>query len=140
MITAGIKELTDAANARISTISATEGLQRQETGEFLLVDIRDVRELIRDGMVSGAYHAPRGMLEFWIDPKSPYYKPALLALPGLIFYCAGGLRSALAADVVQFMGHPQVSHIEGGFAALKEAGATIVAKEVPSKRGSKNAG
>lgn len=140
MITAGIKELTDAANGRISTISATEGLQRQKTGEFLLVDIRDVRELIRDGMVKGAYHAPRGMLEFWIDPKSPYYKPALLALPGIVFYCAGGLRSALAADVVQFMGHRQVSHIEGGFAALKDAGANIVAKEASSKRGSKNAG
>lgn len=140
MITAGIKELTDAANTRISTISATEGLKRQKTGQFLLVDIRDIRELLRDGVVDDAYHAPRGMLEFWIDPKSPYYKPALLALPGIIFYCAGGLRSALAADVVQLMGHPQVSHIEGGFAELKKAGAKIVPKEISSKRGPKNAG
>lgn len=139
MITAGIKELTDAALGRITTISATEGLRRQNTGQFLLVDIRDVRELLRDGVVKDAYHAPRGMLEFWIDPQSPYYKPALLALPGIVFYCAGGLRSALAADVVQLMGHPQVSHIEGGFTAMKEAGATIVAKEASPKRGPKNA-
>lgn len=125
MITKGIKALTQEAMSRIENLSPQEGMERVASDDYLLVDIRDVRELQRDGVIKGAFHAPRGMLEFWVDPDSPYHKPELLKSKGLVFYCAGGLRSALAADAVRAMGHPHVSHITGGFAALKDMGAPI---------------
>ncbi|MBT8152666.1 rhodanese-like domain-containing protein [Epibacterium ulvae] len=126
MITKGIKTLTQEARDRIENLSPADGMARVASDDYLLVDIRDVRELQRDGMIQGAYHAPRGMLEFWIDPDSPYHKPALLASKGLVFYCASGMRSALATDAVRAMGHPHVAHVTGGFNALKEFGAPVV--------------
>ena len=92
------------------------------------VDIRDVRELKRDGAVPGAFHCPRGMLEFWIDPESPYAKPQFQTGGRYVFFCAGGLRSALAARTAQEMGLDGVAHIEGGFGAWKKSGAPVEEK------------
>ena len=94
-----------------------------------LGDIRDIRELWREGAVPGAVHAPRGMLEFWVDPESAYHREVFANGKRFIFFCAGGLRSALAAQSVQRMGMTPVAHIAGGFAAWKEAGGAVVAKE-----------
>ena len=91
-----------------------------------LVDIRDVRELWREGGIPGAYHAPRGMLEFWVDPESPYHKELFASGKKFVFFCAGGLRSALAAKTVQDMGLTPVAHIQGGFGAWREKGGPTV--------------
>jgi rhodanese-related sulfurtransferase len=95
----------------------------------VLVDIRDIRELQREGKVPGAFHCPRGMLEFWIDPQSPYHKPIFADDKKFIFFCAGGLRSALAAQTAQHMGLKPVAHIQGGFGAWKKAGGPVDAAE-----------
>ena len=89
------------------------------------VDLRDPRELERDGMIPGAFHATRGMLEFWIDPESPYYKEIFGSGKRFVLFCAGGLRSALATQAVQRMGLSPVCHIEGGFGAWKAAGGPV---------------
>jgi len=88
---------------------------------IIFVDIRDVRELEREGMIPNAFHAPRGMLEFWVDPASPYYKPVFGEGKRLVLYCASAWRSALAAETLQKMGVPSISHLEGGFSAWKKA-------------------
>jgi rhodanese-related sulfurtransferase len=88
----------------------------------VFVDIRDVRELEREGMIPNALHAPRGMLEFWVDPESPYFKPIFGEGKRLILYCASAWRSALATQTLQRMGVPQICHLEGGFSAWKKAG------------------
>jgi rhodanese-related sulfurtransferase len=93
----------------------------------VLVDLRDIRELQRDGRVPGAFHCPRGMLEFWIDPTSPYHKPVFAQDKRFVFFCAGGLRSALAAQTAQRMGLKPVAHIAGGFGAWKKAGGPVEA-------------
>ncbi|MBM9593701.1 rhodanese-like domain-containing protein [Roseitranquillus sediminis] len=118
-----VSELVADAKARVRSISPQEAREAAERGA-LLVDIRDIRELDREGRVPGAFHAPRGMLEFWVDPASPYYKEALSARP-LILFCAAASRSALAADALQQMGVPHVSEIEGGFGAWRDAGLPI---------------
>lgn len=122
IIKRGIKVLVAEAEAEIETLTAAQAMVRREEPDVVLVDIRDIRELYRDGTVPGALHAPRGMLEFWVDPESPYYKEIFGSGKHFVFYCAGGLRSALAAKTVQDMGLSPVSHIAGGFAAWKEAG------------------
>lgn len=121
----GIKDLLAKANAEIETLSVEQALKEYQNENVLVVDIRDIRELERDGRIPGSYHAPRGMLEFWVDPESPYHKPIFAEDKRFIFHCAGGLRSALATQVVQYMGLENVCHIEGGFAAWREAGAPI---------------
>jgi rhodanese-related sulfurtransferase len=120
-----VKELVAEANAEIETIDAKTALKLKEDPNVLLVDLRDIRELNRDGKVPGALHAPRGMLEFWVDPESPYYKEVFGSGKKFVFFCAGGLRSALAAQTVQRMGLEPVCHIEGGFRAWKEAGGAV---------------
>ncbi|MGA8920944.1 MAG: rhodanese-like domain-containing protein, partial [Pseudolabrys sp.] len=95
----------------------------------VLVDIRDIRELKRDGRVPGAFHCPRGMLEFWIDPQSPYHKPVFAQDKKFVFFCAGGLRSALAAQTAQRMGLKPVAHIQGGFGAWKKVGGPVDASD-----------
>jgi rhodanese-related sulfurtransferase len=120
-----VKELVAEANAEIETIDAKTAIKLKEDPEVLLVDLRDIRELSRDGKVPGALHAPRGMLEFWVDPESPYYREVFGSGKKFIFFCAGGLRSALAAQTVQRMGLEPVAHIEGGFRAWKEAGGAV---------------
>jgi rhodanese-related sulfurtransferase len=118
----GIKQLVAEAYAEIETLKAPEAIKLKDDPNVVLVDLRDIRELQRDGRVPGAFHAPRGMLEFWVDPESPYYKDIFGSGKKFVFFCAGGLRSALAAQAVQNMGLEPVCHIEGGFRAWKEAG------------------
>jgi len=93
--------------------------------DVTFVHLRDPRELERDGMIPGAFHCPRGMLEFWIDPESPYAKPEFQAGGRFVFYCASGWRSALAARTAQEMGLAGVSHIEDGFRGWREAGGPV---------------
>ena len=118
----GIKQLVAEAYAEIETLKAPDAVKLKDDPNVVLVDLRDIRELQRDGRVPGAFHAPRGMLEFWVDPESPYYKDIFGSGKKFVFFCAGGLRSALAAQAVQHMGLEPVCHIEGGFRAWKEAG------------------
>ncbi|MCC0043703.1 MAG: rhodanese-like domain-containing protein [Brucellaceae bacterium] len=123
----GYRALVDEANAEIETISAQEAAKRAEGGDTLLIDIRDVRELQREGRVPGAQHCPRGMLEFWIDPESPYHKDIFSSGKSFVFFCAAGWRSALATKTAQDMGLDKVAHIEGGFGAWRDAGLPIEA-------------
>jgi len=117
----GIKELCDAAEEQIETISAEDAFKLYQDDSVIVVDLRDIRELYREGKIPGAYHAPRGMLEFWVDPKSPYHKSLFALDKCFVFYCAGGLRSALATQTVQMMGMENVCHIRGGFEAWQKA-------------------
>ncbi len=129
MITKGIKELCAEAEAEIETIKAEDAIKLMDDPDVQIVDIRDVRELWREGAVPGAHHAPRGMLEFWVDPVSPYFKEIFGSGKKFVFFCAGGMRSALATHAVQRMGLTPVAHIEGGFGAWKEAGGPTEVKE-----------
>jgi rhodanese-related sulfurtransferase len=95
----------------------------------VFVDLRDIRELEREGMIPGAFHCPRGMLEFWIDPESPYYKDVFGSGKEFVFYCSAAWRSALAADTAQQMGLPQVTELEGGFTAWKAAGMPVAERK-----------
>ena len=95
-----VKELVAEAKTQITTLSVEEAQARQAAGDALLVDIRDPRELVRDGRIPGAFHAPRGMLEFWIDPESPYHKPELASGKTLILFCASAWRSALSVKTL----------------------------------------
>jgi rhodanese-related sulfurtransferase len=124
-ITTGIKSLVDQAKSEIEEIAAAEAVQLAGRDDVVLVDVRDPRELARDGKVPGAFHVTRGMLEFWIDPESPYYKPKFGEDKKFVFFCAGGLRSALATKTAQDMGLKPVAHILGGFKGWKEAGGPV---------------
>ena len=121
----GYKDLLEQAEARVTTIPADEAFDLLGREDVILVDLRDPRELEREGRMPGAIHCPRGMLEFWIDPASPYHKPVFSEEKRFVFFCAGGWRSALAADVAQRMGLDPVAHIGGGFKAWKEAGGPV---------------
>lgn len=129
MITKGIKELCAEAEREIETMTVEQVRAVQNEPTVQLVDIRDIRELWRDGAIPGATHAPRGMLEFWVDPASPYYREEFGSGKKFIFYCAGGMRSALAAAAVQRMGLTPVAHMAGGFGAWVKAGGAVEAKE-----------
>ncbi|MEL4504654.1 rhodanese-like domain-containing protein [Luteococcus sp. H138] len=121
--------LVAQANEKITTLSRDEVLPLLDDPGVLLVDIRDVRELERDGLIPGAKHAPRGMLEFWIDPESPYYKPELDDGRRLVLYCGSGWRSALSAEVLTRMGREDVAHLDGGFSGWKKAGLPVETRE-----------
>lgn len=123
----GYRQLLEEANGQITTLAAAEVRDLQERGEALLVDLRDIRELEREGRIPGAFHCPRGMLEFWIDPESPYHKPVFAEPRRFVFYCASGWRSALAAKTAQDMGLAPVAHLGGGFTAGREAGFPVEA-------------
>ena len=115
------KELVNDALKEIKTISHTEASKLHKDGSCNLIDIRDVRELEKEGRVEGSLHIPRGMLEFWIDPNSAYYKQGKIdPSKEIVLFCAGGLRSALAAKSLQDMGFKNVSHVDGGFGAIKD--------------------
>ncbi|MCF4097399.1 rhodanese-like domain-containing protein [Maritalea mediterranea] len=122
-----VKELVDAATAEIETMSVDAAEDAVAAGAAQFVDIRDIRELNREGRIAGAVHVPRGMLEFWIDPTSPYHKPELATDKKLIFFCAAGWRSALATKTAKDMGFENVAHLEGGFGAWREAEGEIIA-------------
>ncbi|RDI61084.1 rhodanese-like domain-containing protein [Microvirga subterranea] len=124
-ITRGFKTLLDEANAKIRTIPAAEAIPLLEREDTVFVDLRDPRELEREGRIPGAVHCPRGMLEFWIDPESPYHKPVFAQDKTFVFFCAAGWRSALSTATAQDMGLKPVAHIEGGFTAWREAGGPV---------------
>jgi rhodanese-related sulfurtransferase len=126
-ITTGYKALLADANSRIATLSVEEAKALLGREDVTFVDLRDPRELERDGKIPGAFHCPRGMLEFWIDPESPYAKPQFQEDKTFLFFCGGGWRSALAADIAQKMGLKPVAHIEGGFGAWRKAGGAVEA-------------
>ena len=117
----GYQELIANAMAAIQTVPLDKAALLLDDPNTVFVDIRDVRELEREGMIPNAMHAPRGMLEFWVDPESPYYKPIFGESKRLVLYCASAWRSALATETLQKMGVPRVSHLEGGFSAWKKA-------------------
>ncbi len=127
----GIKQLCAEAEAEIETLSVGDVKALSSDDNVQIVDIRDIRELYREGAMPGAYHAPRGMLEFWVDPESPYHKDLFASGRKFIFFCAGGMRSALAAKTVQDMGLEPVAHMAGGFTAWRDAGGTIEPKDPP---------
>ena len=114
--------LVSQALKEVKTISTEEAHQMISENKCNLIDIRDIRELQKEGQVEGANHIPRGMLEFWLDPESVYFKEGKLDLKKeMVLFCAGGLRSALAAKTLKDMGFEKVSHIDGGFGAIKQS-------------------
>ncbi len=124
-----VNDMVADARTRISGLSMEEMQRELESGDAVVVDIRDVRERWREGTIPGAKHVPRGMLEFWADPQSEYHKRYMDPQKRTIVYCAGGMRSSLAADVLQKMGYQNVAHLEMGFDAWKKAGGAT--QEVP---------
>ena len=128
-ITKSVKEMMEAANAEITKLSVKEVRKLIDSEDHVIVDLRDIRELQRAGKIPGAFSCPRGMLEFWIDPESPYHKEVFDQDKTYVFYCASAWRSALSAKLAQDMGLAPVAHIEGGFSAWANAGAPI--EELP---------
>jgi rhodanese-related sulfurtransferase len=124
----GYQELIANAMAQIETVPLDNAKQLLDDPNTVFVDIRDVRELEREGMIPNAFHAPRGMLEFWVDPDSPYYKPIFGEGKRLVLYCASAWRSALATETLHKMGLLGVCHLEGGFSAWKKANLPIQEK------------
>lgn len=124
--------MVEEASSRIETLSIEEALALHGTDGVTFVDIRDIRELERDGQVPNALHAPRGMLEFWVDPESPYHKEIFASGNRLVFFCAAGWRSALATDTVRSMGLENICHIEGGFGAWKKSEGPIEERKARS--------
>lgn len=124
-ITKGVKALLEEANAVVTTMPIEEAKRLHDDESTVFVDLRDFRELKREGKIPGAFSCPRGMLEFWIDPESPYHKDIFNQDKAYVFYCASAWRSALSAKVAMEMGLTPVSHVEGGFTAWKKAGGAI---------------
>jgi rhodanese-related sulfurtransferase len=125
VITKGYKALLEEAESQIETLDAEQVKALAGRDDVVLVDIRDPRELEREGRMPGAFHCTRGMLEFWIDPESPYAKPVFQEDKTFVFFCAGGWRSALAAKTAHDMGLKPVAHLRGGFSAWKQAGGAV---------------
>lgn len=123
----GYKQLIADATARVRTLSVDEARAKLGDPGVVFVDVRETGELEREGTAPGAFHAARGMLEFWVDPESPYYKQVFDPNKQFVLYCASAWRSALAAATLLDMGLPSVSHIEGGFSAWKKAGGPVEA-------------
>ncbi|HWT08213.1 MAG TPA: rhodanese-like domain-containing protein [Roseomonas sp.] len=121
----GYKALLAEANAVIQTIPVDQALRLHRDCEVVFVDLRDPREIQREGRIPGSFSCPRGMLEFWIDPESPYAKPIFAEDKRFLFYCASGWRSALAAKTAQEMGLGKVAHIGGGFTAWRDGGGAV---------------
>jgi len=124
-VTKTVKTLVAEAKEQTNSINPANAHDRQQAGDAILIDIRDIRELQRDGCIEGAFHAPRGMLEFWADPDSPYYKEVFATKSELILFCASSWRSALAAKTLQDMGFTNIRDMEGGFTAWKTASLPI---------------
>jgi len=130
----GVKQLVAEAAERIEAHTPQDAQAFVDDADTVFVDIRDVRELEREGMIPGAFHAPRGMLEFWVDPESPYHKEVFSSGKKFVFYCQSGWRSSLATATLLDMGLENISHVEGGFSAWKKAGGPVVDKpEKPGK-------
>ena len=127
----GYKALLEEANAVIETVPVDEALRLHGNDGVVFVDLRDPREIQREGRIPGSFSCPRGMLEFWIDPESPYAKPVFAEDKRFLFYCASGWRSALAAKTAQEMGLGKVAHLGGGFTAWRNGGGAV---EVPEPK------
>ena len=127
MVIKSSKSLVSEALDQIETINADQAFDKVNNDQCNLIDIRDIRELERDGRVENSNHIPRGMLEFWLDPDSPYFKDGKLDMnKEMVLFCAGGMRSALAAKTLKDMGFEKVSHIDGGFGAIRNSKFKIV--------------
>lgn len=124
-ITKGYRELVRDAEEKISRLTSEEAIGLIGRDDVVFVDVRDIRELDREGRVPGAFHCPRGMLEFWVDPESPYHREVFSQDKRFVFFCAAGLRSALATEQAQRMGLSPVADIVGGFGAWKAGGGPI---------------
>lgn len=124
-ITRGYKTLLEEANQRIETLDVAQTRAAMDAGDAVIVDLRDRREIEREGRIPGSFSCPRGMLEFWIDPDSPYAKDVFQQDKKFIFHCASGWRSALAARTAQEMGLKPVAHLGGGFTAWRDADAPV---------------
>jgi rhodanese-related sulfurtransferase len=124
-VTKTVKMLVAEAKEQTKSISPADAHDRQQSGDAILIDIRDIRELQRDGRIEGAFHAPRGMLEFWADPDSPYHKEIFATKGELVLFCASSWRSALAAKTLQDMGLSNIRDMNGGFTAWKTASLPI---------------
>ena len=124
------QKLVEEANKLIETLKSDQVKKENEAGEITLIDIRDIRELWKEGTIENSIHIPRGMLEFWLDPESSYFNSSKIKdTKKLVLFCAGGFRSALATKSLLEMGFKNVAHVEGGFTALKNAGLKVVDKE-----------
>ena len=130
-IALGYKELMKAAEAETEQVTAEEAMAIAGRDDVVIVDIRDIRELERDGRIPGSYHAPRGMLEFWVDPECPYHKPIFAEDKTFIIHCASGWRSLLATQTLQRMGLRPVKNLAGGLSGWKAAGGPV--EKVQSK-------
>jgi rhodanese-related sulfurtransferase len=128
----GYQQLLDEANAEIVAVDPAAALDLHATSGAVFVDLRDPREREREGAIPGAFSCARGMLEFWVDPESPYAKPVFAQAKRFVFFCASGWRSALATKAVQDMGMENVSHLAGGFSAWRKAGGPVEA--LPAKK------
>jgi rhodanese-related sulfurtransferase len=124
-----VKSMVDEAMQVITSYSVDEARDLYGRDDVMFVDLRDVRELEREGVIPGAFHAPRGMLEFWVDPESPYHKDVFAQDKRFVLFCAMGWRSALATKTMQEMGIQRVGHIEGGYTGWKGAGAPVAEKK-----------
>ena len=134
-ITTHVRDLVEAAEREIETLPVEAALTLHGRGDVVFVDLRDIRELTREGRIPGAFHCPRGMLEFWVDPQSKYFKPTFGEDKRFVFFCAAGQRSALATQTAQRMGLKPVAHIKGGFGAWRDAGGPIEAADAKSGAG-----
>ena len=120
-----VRSLIARAKSETNAVTPQQAFDQAQTGTALLIDVRDIRELQREGQIDGAFHAPRGMLEFWADPQSPYHKDVFAKSGNLILFCASSWRSALAAKTLQDMGMKNIFDMDGGFNAWKSAGLPI---------------
>ena len=130
-ITVGYKQLLAEAESAIDSVTAEQAIADAKRPDVVIVDIRDPREIEREGRIPNSFHAPRGMLEFWVDPDSPYFKPIFGEDKTFIIHCASGWRSALATETLQRMGLKPVKNLKGGFTAWKAAGGPV--EKPPSK-------
>lgn len=131
-ITRGYKTLMAEAEAEVESVDAAQAKSLADSGAAVIVDIRDIRELEREGRIPGSFHAPRGMLEFWVDPESPYHKPIFAEDKTFVIHCASGWRSLLATKALKDMGLHPVKNLKGGFGAWKEAGGAV--EKLPPKK------
>jgi len=124
------KELVDKANELIKVMSPEQVKNAYDKGEVTLIDVRDIRELWKEGTIKNAIHIPRGMLEFWLDPQSSYYQTNKIGdIKNIVLFCALGFRSALATKALKEMGFDNVANANGGFESLKKIGLPVIAKE-----------
>ncbi len=125
----GVMEMVEAARGEIEEVEPADAIREADDPDTLVIDIRDVRERRRDGYIPGSFHCPRGMVEFWIDPDSPYFKPVFDEKKRFLFHCAADWRSALTVQTVNRMGLGGAAHVKGGLKGWREAGGPVVTDE-----------